>query len=227
MFKPSSNAIYWPFQGGASFVDLFFIIYVSCLSLLRCLVCSFHPCDHLLGKGWPHGSLMCCVVLCFCHFPMWCPGSGPIITRLALTMMYCNRLHAWWSTQSQLATLRSSLIAPRWVGLQTLWRFRLINLSIDEMVGAWCFGVSGPPGFTCWISLTPVFSFIYCWVLIFALSPFYILISMFYKMVHGYVRGLSCKPNIYVSWSTSGLRVRLACGETGLSPPVKYFYWPF
>ena len=44
----------------------------------------------------------------------------PIIKRLAITLMYCNRLHAWWSTQSRLATLLSSLIARRWVGLQTL-----------------------------------------------------------------------------------------------------------
>ena len=103
----------------------------------------------------------------------------PIIKRLAITLMYCNRLHAWWSTQSRLATLLSSLIACRWVGLQTLWRFRLKDLSIDGMVGAWCFGcLSGPPEFTCWISLAPVFSLIYCWVLIFALSPFYILIYM-------------------------------------------------
>ena len=28
--------------------------------------------------------------------------------------------------------------------------------------------------------------------------------------MHWYARGLSCKPNIYVSWSTSELRVRLA-----------------
>ena len=28
----------------------------------------------------------------------------------------------------------------RWVRLQTLWRFQLKDLSIDEMVGAWCFG---------------------------------------------------------------------------------------
>ena len=35
------------------------------------------------------------------------------------------------------------------------------------------------------------------------------------------------KPIIYVSWSTSELRVRLVRHETGLSPPVKYFYWPF
>ena len=100
--------------------------------------------------------------------------------KMAITLMYCNRLHAWWSTQSRLATLLSSLIARRWVGLQTLWWFRLKDLSIDEMVGAWCFGcLSSPPGFTCWISFAVVFSFIYCWVLIFALSPCYILIYIF------------------------------------------------
>ena len=31
--------------------------------------------------------------------------------RLAITLMYCSRLNAWWSTQSRLATLHSSLIA--------------------------------------------------------------------------------------------------------------------
>ena len=68
-----------------------------------------------------------------------------------------------------------SLIACWWVGLQTLWRFWLKYLSIDEMVRAWCFGcLSDPPGFTCWISFAPVFNFIYCWVHIFALTPFYI-----------------------------------------------------
>ena len=68
-------------------------------------------------------------------------------------MYNCNRLHAWWSTQSWLTTLLSSLIARRWVRLQTLWRFRFKDLSIYEMVGAWCFGcLSGPAGFSCWIS---------------------------------------------------------------------------
>ena len=43
-----------------------------------------------------------------------------IIKRLAITLIYCIRLHAWWSTQSRLATLLSSLIARWWVGLQTL-----------------------------------------------------------------------------------------------------------
>ena len=56
---------------------ILFVIYVSCLSC--CLVCSLQPCGHLLGKGWPHGSLVCDVFLCFCHFPMWCPGSGVVL----------------------------------------------------------------------------------------------------------------------------------------------------
>ena len=42
-------------------------------------------------------------------------------------------------------------------------------------------------------------------------------------VMHGYVRVLSCKPNMYVSWSESELRVRLA----PWNPPVKYFYLPF
>ena len=71
-----------------------------------------------------------------------------------------------------------------------------------------------------------VFSFIYCWVLIFALVPCYILIYMFWAMMHWIVRGLSCKPNIYVSWSTSELRVRLVPFDR-FKPSSKIFYWPF
>ena len=34
-----------------------------CLSCF--LVCLLQPCGHLLGKGWPLGSLVCNVLLCF------------------------------------------------------------------------------------------------------------------------------------------------------------------
>ena len=48
---------------------------------------------------------------------------------MTIPLLYCNRLHAWWSTQSQLATtLLSSLIARR-------------------------------PVFNCWISFAPVVQF--------------------------------------------------------------------
>ena len=141
--------------------------------------------------------------------------------------MYCNGLHAWWSAQSRLATLLSSLVARRWVGLRTLWWFRLGDSSIDEMVGAWCFGcLSGPPGFACWISFAPVFSLVYCWVLVLALSPCCVLIYVFWGMVRWWVGGLSCGPNICVSWSASGLGVGLApLGR--FKPSSKIFYWPF
>ena len=90
-------------------------------------------------------------------------GSFPIMGGLAVALVCCGELHAWWSAQSRLAALLSSLIAHRWVGLRTLWWFRLGDLSVGGMVGAWCFGcLSGPPGFTCWISFAPVFSLIYC-----------------------------------------------------------------
>ena len=45
-------------------------------------------------------------------------------------------------------------------------------------------------------------------------------------MKHWLVRGLPCKPNIYVSWSTSELRVRLA-PLNRFKPSSKIFYWPF
>ena len=33
-----------------------------------CLFCSLQPCGHLLGKGWPLGSLVCDVFLFFVTF---------------------------------------------------------------------------------------------------------------------------------------------------------------
>ena len=132
--------------------------------------------------------------------------------------MYCNRLHAWWSAQSRLATWFSSLSANWLVGLQTLLRFRLKALCIDELIRAWCFGcLSGPPGFTCWISFALVFSFIYCWVLIFACSG---------RWCINYLADFCAKPKIYVSWSTSEFRMRLAPWNR-FKLSIKLFYWPF
>ena len=67
---------------------------------------------------------------------------------------------------------------------------------------------------------------------IFVLSLFYILIYMFKEIMNWHVRGLSCKQNIYVSWSTSEQRVRLARRETGLNNLLTvqrrcFFCWSF
>ena len=65
---------------------ILFGIYNSCLSLLGCLVCSLQPCDHLLGKGWPLSSLVWNVFWCFCHFPIWCPRSGHVLSSFAIIL---------------------------------------------------------------------------------------------------------------------------------------------
>ena len=75
-FKPSSKIFYWPFQGGTSFVDLLCFYSVLCL-LCFVRVCLYVLCGHLLGKGWPLGSRLWCL-LWVCHFPIgilgqvWC-----------------------------------------------------------------------------------------------------------------------------------------------------------
>ena len=67
-FKPSSKIFYWPFQGGTSFVDLLCFCSVLCL-LCFVRVCLYVLCGHLLGKGWPLGSRLWCL-LWVCHFPI-------------------------------------------------------------------------------------------------------------------------------------------------------------
>ena len=72
-FKPSSKIFYWPFQGGTSFVDLLFFCSVLCL-LCFVRVCLYVLRGHLLGKGWPLGSRLWCL-LWVCHFPIGILGQ--------------------------------------------------------------------------------------------------------------------------------------------------------
>ena len=72
-FKPSSKIFYWPFQGGVSFVDLLCFCSVLCL-LCFVRVCLCVLCGHLLGKGWPLGSRLWCL-LWVCHFPIGILGQ--------------------------------------------------------------------------------------------------------------------------------------------------------
>ena len=65
-------------------------------------------------------------------------------------------------------------------------------------------------GLVCWVSVAPVLGFRCCWVLIFALSPFGILIYMFSGIMRAWVGGISCRPGLCVSEYTSELRMGLA-----------------
>ena len=71
--------------------------------------------------------------------------------------------------------------------------------------------LSGPPGFTCWISFAPLFSL--------SLSLLYLLfISWFIYFCRWCIE----KLGVFHVNQTSMCR-----RETGLCPPVEYLYWPF
>ena len=72
-FGPSCKIFHWPFQSGTSFADH---LCYFCLVFVR--VCLLMPCGHLLGKGWPLGSRLWCLIvkLSISH---WYPGSGVLL----------------------------------------------------------------------------------------------------------------------------------------------------
>ena len=51
------------------------VIYVLCLSCFR--VCLLLPCGHLLGKGWPLGSCLICLIVILSLFHV-VSGSGVV-----------------------------------------------------------------------------------------------------------------------------------------------------
>ena len=57
-------------------MDLF--CYLCFLSFMLS-VCPSQLCGHLMEKGWPLGSLVCDVFLCYSHVPICCPGSGLVL----------------------------------------------------------------------------------------------------------------------------------------------------
>ena len=59
----------------SKFVLIFFIFCI--MKCTRFQVQKFHCLLRLLGKKYMPS--VCDVVLCFCHFLMWCPGSGVVL----------------------------------------------------------------------------------------------------------------------------------------------------
>ena len=146
MFKPSS-IFYWPFYGGASFVDPF------CYLSQRAFFVEF-----LLIQDW--GSI------------------------LILLSVYTRK---WKKTLSKNVYPTSTLFfnLESWFVFHVSFNFASqywINLDVRNEIKTWFFlrfSILNQAFFLNYGSFAPVFSFIYCWVLIFALSPYYILIYMF------------------------------------------------
>ena len=109
-FKPSSKIFYWPSQGGTSFVDLLCFCSVLCL-LCFVRVCLYVLCGYLLGKGWPLGSRLWCL-LWVCHFPIGILGqvwylivSIPDLCTITYFYFSQQTLPSWKMYQSSLVSL--------------------------------------------------------------------------------------------------------------------------
>ena len=86
------------------------------------------------------------------------------IKRLVITLMYCDRLHACWSTQSWLTTWPSSLIAHWWDGPQALCdalHYLLDNIFIRFGSKLYSQIVSIPMGTNCAPLVADLFLFCY------------------------------------------------------------------
>ena len=55
-----------------------FCCFLSCLCYAFVRVCLFVPCGHLLGKGQPLGSPLCCLTVSL-SLSHWFPGSGGVL----------------------------------------------------------------------------------------------------------------------------------------------------
>ena len=78
MFEHSNKKILLTVRRRCFFCGSFLLLmFHICLIIPSCLL--LQPCDHLLGKGWALGSLVCDVSLSFCYFPIWCLGSGVVL----------------------------------------------------------------------------------------------------------------------------------------------------
>ena len=52
--------------------------FLSCVCYAFVHFCLFVPCGHLLGKGWPLGSSLWCLIVSL-SLSHWYPGSGVVL----------------------------------------------------------------------------------------------------------------------------------------------------
>ena len=99
-FKPSSKIFLLTVR--SKVVLLLSIIYV--ISVLFCYafmhVCLLMPCGHLLGKGWPLGPRLWCLIVTL-SLSYWYPGSGVVLDCMDS-----------WSLPSFLLSLAQNIFRP-------------------------------------------------------------------------------------------------------------------
>ena len=107
-------------------------------------------------------GINCRRLLALINFQLSFKLSKIIFHDKRLAIMYCNKLHAWWSTKSQLVTLLSSLLHAGGTDFRLYDGSDLKMYLLMRWYGPDAFAVVRPTGFTCWISFALIFSFMYC-----------------------------------------------------------------
>ena len=75
-FKPSSKTFLLTVPRRCFFCGSF-MIFLSCFCYTLMLVCLLMPCGHLLGKGWPLGSRLWCLIVTL-SLSHWYPRPGVV-----------------------------------------------------------------------------------------------------------------------------------------------------
>ena len=77
----------------------------SCVSYAFVYVCLFIPCGHLLGKGWPLGSSLWCLIV---SLPLshWYTGSGVVLDCIDS-----------WSLHSYLLLKKNMFKLTKWTNI--------------------------------------------------------------------------------------------------------------
>ena len=70
---------------------IFYVFVLSCVCYVFVRVCLYVICGHLLGKGWPLGSRLWCLlwVVSLSH---WYPGSGVVLDCIDSWSLHLNLL---------------------------------------------------------------------------------------------------------------------------------------
>ena len=139
-FDPSHSSQYFFSQVMSGWFILGWTGTKQDLICLVCHVCFLQPYGHLLGKGWPPGSLVCNVFLSLCHQLIPCPWSCVVsdcIDSWSLPSLLCSRTICSATCEAQ--TSKPSILTQtlyHWV-LQShivwwlQWKFQITAMTLE------------------------------------------------------------------------------------------------
>ena len=142
--SPPVKYFYWPFQGWYFFCRSF-MLFMSCVfSCFR--VCSLLHCGHMLGKDWPLGScLWCLIVFVSLSHVVSCVRCG--------TWLYWFLIFATFLTYTDVVQ-QSACLAMIAYGndfffnwatvVQASSSMTILTWNVHQWVGVWCFSLAGP-----------------------------------------------------------------------------------